>query len=344
MSGKREAEGRLTQYLLGKLSESERESIESEFFADEDAFEQTLIAEDELVDAYARDELRAKERTQFEEKFLNSATARERVQFARALAGAVADARQAVPQAVAGQRSPGFFSVLWTGATRWRIAEAAIAVVLIAAVSWLLVERASMRRELQGLRAEEARLSEQSEALQRSADAERARNAALTAQLQSDKERSNSEVNLQPVTNEQLPKSPSSNRHVANNRNDQSNVAVNAADAETQQFSLTAGSTRGGLGNELKLRPKVKFISLRLNLETEASYPEYRASFETAEGRTVKSVNSVKPSQANAASIVLPGIRAVDLPPGDYILSLSGKRADGTFENVAHYSFRIARK
>ncbi|HYK21736.1 MAG TPA: hypothetical protein VEV42_13425, partial [Pyrinomonadaceae bacterium] len=102
MSGKTQAEGRLTQYLLGKLSEAERESIESEFFADEDAFEQTLIAEDELVDAYARDELPAKERTQFEETFLNSVAARERVQFARALAGAVSDARQTVPQTVAG--------------------------------------------------------------------------------------------------------------------------------------------------------------------------------------------------------------------------------------------------
>ena len=345
LSGKTEAEGRLTRYLLGKLSESERESIESELFADEDAFEQTLIAEDELVDAYARGELPAKERTQFEETFLNSAAARERVHFARTLAGAVSDARRReTTQTVAAQRSPGFFSVLWASATRWRIAEAAIAVVLIAALSWLLVERANMRRELQGLRAEQARLSEQSEALQHSADAERARNAAFTAQLQSDKERTTSESSLQPVTSEQVQKSPSRNRFVAVDRSKQSNVVSTGIDSDFQQFSLTAGSTRGGLGNELNLRPKVKVISLRLNLETEASYPEYRASFETAEGRIVKSVDSVKPARPNAATIDLPFIRAVDLPPGTYILSLSGKRADGTFQPVATYSFRIARK
>ncbi|HYK19138.1 MAG TPA: hypothetical protein VEV42_00270, partial [Pyrinomonadaceae bacterium] len=242
------------------------------------------------------------------------------------------------------QRSPGFFSVLWASATGWRIAEAAIGVVLIAALSWLLVERASMRRELQGLHAEQARLSEQSEALQRSADAERARNAALTAQLQSDKERRNSESSLQPVRNEQVQKGPSTNRYVAGDRSEQANVVSKGIETDLQQFSLTAGSTRGSLGNELKLRPKVKVISLRLNLETEASYPEYRASFETAEGRIVKSVDSVKLARPNSASIDLPAIRAVDLPSGDYILLLSGKRADGTFQPVATYSFRIARK
>jgi hypothetical protein len=42
--------------------------------------------------------------------------------------------------------------------------------------------------------------------------------------------------------------------------------------------------------------------------------------------------------------VSLPSIPVTALPPGDYVLLLSGKQADGSFEPVANYSFRISRK
>ncbi|HJP91825.1 MAG TPA: hypothetical protein VJ875_07705 [Pyrinomonadaceae bacterium] len=336
LSGKTQVGGRLTQYLLGTLSESERESIESEYFADEDAFEQMLIAEDELIDAYARNELSAQERRQFEENFLNSSPARERVHFARALTGAVAEARRGgTTQVVTSKSSPGFFGSVWRGASSLRIAGVAIVVILTAGSSWLLVERAGMRRELQELRAERATLNEKSETLQRSADAERARSAELTAQLQIERERSQAIKSNQAIA--RRASGPVQKEYVAG----QSNITN---DVETQEFSLTSGSTRGGAGHELKINSKANFIRLRLNLETEASYPEYRASLETAEGRVVNSFYALHAPQSNRESINLPSVRVVDLHPGDYVLLLSGKRADGTFEPVANYSFRVARR
>jgi len=332
LSGKIQ-EGRLSQYLLGTLSESERESIESEYFADEDAFEQMLIAEDELVDAYARNELSAQERRQFEQNFLNSSPARERVHFARALSGAVAEARPAATtQVVTSEGPPGFFSSVWARASRLHIAGAAVTLVLLIGFSWLLIERAGMRRELQELRAERARLSEKSEELQHTADTERAQNAELNAQLQAERLQTtrNDQAVARPVS------SPVRREYVAR----QSNVSPKGADTDTQEFSLAAGSTRGGPGHELKILPKVKLIRLRLNLEAETSYQEYRASLETVEGRVVNSFNSLHPVQ----STIDLRVRASDLQPGDYILSLTGKRADATFEPVASYSFRIARR
>jgi len=88
-----EADARLTRYLLGAVSPAERENIEAEYLVDEDVFEQMLIAEDELVDAYARGELSDQERGQFEKNFLTSERGRDRVHFSQALAGAVSDAR-----------------------------------------------------------------------------------------------------------------------------------------------------------------------------------------------------------------------------------------------------------
>src|ERR1044072_6316177 len=116
-----------------------------------------LIAEDELVDAYAHGELSDQERGQFEKNFLTSARGRDRVQFSRALAGAVSDARP-----VRVSDSPSFFASLWAVLTpRVRVAATAFALVLVIAFAWLLVERRRMRTELQGLRAERARLTEQ---------------------------------------------------------------------------------------------------------------------------------------------------------------------------------------
>ncbi|HKR14519.1 MAG TPA: hypothetical protein VJT15_20805, partial [Pyrinomonadaceae bacterium] len=60
------------QYLLGLCSQAERERIESEYFADKDAFQKMLTAEDDLVDAYARGGLSGEERRRFEKRFLSS--------------------------------------------------------------------------------------------------------------------------------------------------------------------------------------------------------------------------------------------------------------------------------
>src|SRR5690348_3120535 len=83
------SEAKRIRYLLGLLSPAERELIESEYFADEGAFQQMLTAEDDLIDAYARDELTEEEQRRFEKNFVSSLHARDRVQFARAFAGAV---------------------------------------------------------------------------------------------------------------------------------------------------------------------------------------------------------------------------------------------------------------
>jgi hypothetical protein len=277
-----------------------------------------LIAEDELVDAYARGELSDQERRQFEKNFLTSARGRERVHFSQALAGAISDARP-VPKTVKPSPSPSFFPALRASLTpKVRVAGVTFAVLLVAAFSWLLLERISMRAELQGLRAENVRLTEQSKELQRIADAERARSAELAAQVESKE----SQRGPEPVTTEQAPRRPSE---------------------DIIAFNISPGSVRGSGGTNLAVPSNAKSIRLTLSFERPSSHKEYRAAIETADGNTVWRKDSFT-SRPNADRVSLPSIPVTALPPGDYVLLLSGKQEDGSFEPVANYSFRISPK
>jgi len=74
----------LINYLLGELSETERDRIEDGYFADDGLHERLLALEDELTDCYVRGELSPKQRQHFEEWFLRSPERKERLKFTRA--------------------------------------------------------------------------------------------------------------------------------------------------------------------------------------------------------------------------------------------------------------------
>src|SRR5689334_400392 len=81
---------RLRQYLLRDLPDREQEEVEAELFAEDSGAEQLSAAEDELIDAYVRNELSARERTLFETSFVTSSRIAQRVQMAGALLSHVA--------------------------------------------------------------------------------------------------------------------------------------------------------------------------------------------------------------------------------------------------------------
>lgn len=285
------------QFLLGGGTEAERERLEAEFFADDDAFQQMLTAEDDLIDAYTRGELTDSERLQFEQRFMNSSAGRERVYFARAFAAAPAP----VPTPALG-----FFASVFSNTTGLRVAFAALAIVVLVGFPWLLVERARMNRELNALRA-------QKEELERAAAAEKSKNTETPA------------VAANPPASPE----PGKPTYVAEVRN--------------VVFDVNPGATRGGAGNTLRVSKNVKSIVLRLGLEAESSREEYRAVIETAEGRQVKSID-FKVSTAAHDRVSVPALSAKELQPGDYIISLSAKQPDNTFDRVASYSFRVVSK
>ncbi len=75
----------LKSYLLGTSSEPERVAIDRRLLTNQAEFEQVLLAEDELIDAYVRQELSAVERRQFEQCFLADPERQQKLRLALAL-------------------------------------------------------------------------------------------------------------------------------------------------------------------------------------------------------------------------------------------------------------------
>lgn len=330
-----------TRFLLGGGPEAERERLEAEFFADDDAFQQMLTAEDDLIDAYSRGELSDSERRQFEQRYMNSSVGRERVCFARTFAAATVSQTPPAPATVPiTTTSPGFFASIFGNTTGLRVAFATLAVAVLVGFPWLLVERSRMNRELNELRAERTRLSQQTEELQRTAEAEKLKNTEALAQLK------NLQDQLTVAGNQNTKAGPEPNKRNANIDSGSTYAVDVRNEASTQDnvvFDVNPGATRGGAGNTVRVSKSVKSIMLRLGLDAGSLREEYRAVIETAEGRPVKSLD-FRVASGSHDRVNLPVLSARELPPGDYVITLSGKQPDNSFDRVASYSFRVVSK
>ena len=338
MAGKTKNGAQRARFLLGDTSEAERERLEAEIFSDENAFEEMLAAEDDLIDAYVRGELSESERQEFEKRFLTSAEARERVHFARAFAAGTGPRPVSPQPVITPVPAPGFFASIF-GRPAFQFALATIAVVALAGFSWLLVERSRMNQELNALRAERALLTQKAEELQRTADTERARNAETLAQLNDLQRRINENQPPKDVQTGTPGEGPEKrdvdlNEVLANDRGN------NPPAEDSVVFDLTAGSTRGGSGNTFEVARNATSIRLRVAVATVSLQQNYRASIETPEGQQVWRSNSFK-IEGTTTLLTVP---AKNLRAGDYLLFLNGEQPNGSLEQAASYSFRIVRK
>src|SRR5437870_1108535 len=71
----------LEKYLLGDLSDSERERVEKEYFTNNDVWELLTTVEDDLIESYIRGRLSKRQQEQFQDYFLQSPRRRERFEF-----------------------------------------------------------------------------------------------------------------------------------------------------------------------------------------------------------------------------------------------------------------------
>ena len=221
------SETKRVQYLLGLCSSAEREHIESEYFEDDDAFQEMLTAENDLIDAYARSELAGEERRRFEKNFVSSFRGRDRVQFARVFAGAVSPPRS-VETKLRGTLLDTFKT--FQSPDLSRTATIAAVIVFVVVLTWLVVDRRRMTNELRELRAESAELSKRTEALQRSVGTERTRTAEIAAQL----------ADLRAQPDKRL-------------RADQANITLDGVDVEpVNTFSLMPRNMRSSGGTTVR--------------------------------------------------------------------------------------------
>ena len=304
--------------------------MEGAFFVDDSKFEALAIAEDELIDAYIRNELSPEEQQQFKSNLLNSPRIRERVNFARALAKKAnsllppqADASNEPATAIISPstkpKGRGWRS-LFTQQPAWGMAMAAC-VLLITVASFLLVSgwlhgRNESRRL--AIEREEQRQKEQLDKQSREQQSKREQEAAERQREQLAIEKKRLE-DLQPVKNNET-RPPSALGAVV-------------------PFLLTTGTSRGSGRKDLVIGPKASTVQLTLGLERD-DYRSYTATIETAEGKQVISKSGLK-AKASSLTLMVP---AKLLRPNDYIVTVNGVNASGTGGPAGNFQFRVLHK
>jgi hypothetical protein len=177
----------LIRYLLGLLPEEETERLDDLSIVGDDFACRLRDVENDLVDAYASGELSGETLARFQSTYLSSAARREKVRFAEALlasgggaAGAPAgdaafgSARAAIPPSSnppnrSTQRSRIFALLRFT--LNWGFAGAAC--LMIAGGGYLLLERQSLRSQLDRAQADRAALQQRERELQKQLEGQR---------------------------------------------------------------------------------------------------------------------------------------------------------------------------
>jgi len=311
-------------YLLNRLSEEERISLETAFFDDNAQFEQLEIAEDELIDHYVRNELSDNDREQFDAALLTAPRLRERVNIARALAAKTAaynsiqaePVSQEIPQQQSWWRGLLYPSLI----RRANLAFATLLIVMFGGIGFL-IGWLKFRGESQLLTAQKRELEV------RVADLE-SKNQSLASQLQVE----HGQSEAPQKRGEELP-----SQNQANNNLPKPQPAL-------ASLILFPGGTRGGGSvSEAAVNSKTQTVRLTLNLPN-ADYNSYRIVVRTTEMKDISSKTGVKPRANRSGPVLTLDLSGRLLRPGDYIVQLYGLTSSGVPEPAADYSFRILRK
>lgn len=301
------------RFLLGNLPEPERAQVEDRVLSDNDFYQKLLITEDDLIDAYARGEMPATERALFEQRYLNSRQRSERLEFAKMLYNSVsskADTSAPVPepaQSVSWWRS--LSGSLFSGrrSLGFTMAAAVALLIVVLAGAWLLIERARTRP---------------------------APEQAQTGQPT-------------PVPpRESPPQIVEAEEPSSNTQKETSQIPARETAKRTTPviatFTLLPGTVRGESGAQLTLPAGTTEVRLQLGVEGEP-YKKYLATLSTPEGRKVWSRRVTDKPSMKSGHLTL-SFPANLLKDGDYVLEIGGTNADGKWESVADYSFRVVKK
>jgi hypothetical protein len=307
-----ENEELVKRFLLGNVSEPERAQIEDRFLEKDDSYQELLIVEDDLIDAYVRGQLPATERALFEQRYLIYPSRRERVEFARTLFDSVSGKAAAVVPAREPDRSHSWWRSLFGGLLNGRpalgfIMAAALLVVVLGGL-WLLMERVRTRPV-----PEEAQINPPTSAPPSESPSPQIAQA------------------------EQPPSKPEKDAsHTPTRETPERTVPVVAT------FTLLPGMVRGESGTQLTLPAKATEVRLLLGMDGQ-TYKKYRATLATPEGRKVWSREVADKPSMKSANITL-SLPANLLKDGDYVLEISGENAGGKWESIADYAFRVVKK
>lgn len=314
------------QYLLGDLPEDQQIEIEDRAFEDTEFLAAITAVENDLIDEYVRGELSPADRTKFESRFLASAARRKRVEFAKALASVTSEtvSKTVVESATVSWRDSleAFFRGLNPLA---KIAVAAVMLSVLVGGAWLLLETLRLRTQLNQLQTEKQSRQGEQQSLEQQVEAERKRNAELTARL-------NQEKQQREQTDESL-------RQLSETRETSSPRAIIAS------LTLLPGISRGaGDKPKLTLSDDVRVVRLQVGIDADEEFKIFAVEVRSAGGRQVWNRENLRVTSKGGARAIGLTMPAMVLKRGEYELRLMGVAEGSGREDLGFYYFDVTRR
>jgi hypothetical protein len=316
MEQKTEHEELTTKYLLGRLSEEEREFIEQKFLDDSEFFEQLLAAESALTDQYIQGNLSGDDRKQFEKLMNSSRLQQQEVEFTRDLFRVISSTTLEKQKVNHPPQKPHFFRINWTGASTGYALLAGF-VLLIVFAAGMLMWSLHLRNQVTQLRGEldEARAHETE--IVRQLDDTRSLNEKLAAGLNA------------PGGNESKTEKPS----YPENKFPVGTVATIAL----TPVSINRGSKTVPV---FKILPAIQTLRFQLGLPDVSKFDSYAVEIKTFEGKVIRRRDGMQLGNDKLLVFDLP---ANTLPNNDYIIILQGSASGNAYEDIQDYPFTLRR-
>jgi hypothetical protein len=315
----------IRRYLLGGLSEQEREQVEQRLMADDDLYQRLLLAEDDLIEEYISGTLSERDQANFSRRFLQVPELRQDVRSIMVLRKYALETAPQVPinhSPAAPPFSPfdrlkKFFMRPALGVA---FAAALLAAILVAV--WLAAQNSQLRKEVEQLQARQMSQPTPQPGLREELAAERLRNEQLSAEL----------LRQQELLAEESRKLQQAQSTLAPKHDSGSGLRAVFA------FALGTGAVReSGELKKVSVPPDAREVRIRLDLAA-ADYRSYRAVLQTVEGREVFPSRGLRASAGMFLQLRIP---AKLLTPGDYQIRLSGVSPSGEAEEIDSYYFRV---
>lgn len=310
----RAAKQTLIRYLLGELPAAEQTTLEQEYFADPQLFDQLVEAENDLIDEYARGRLSPETRRRFEQYYLAHSKRRERSRFAQVLAARL-DRAGELPSAAIPTESwlQRLLTALQGPKLAWSFAVALV--LLIAGVAWFALQTRHLHQELAKNEAERNGQEQHQKDLQQQLGVERSRADQLAGELA----RARSETTRPTATPSNTP----------------------APMLATLVLSITGlRGAEAAPAAVLNIPPGTEEARIQLNLK-DNDYSNYSVVIQSADGKQIFKRDGLQSKGKPRASLVVT-LPASKLSTGDYILTLKGVTQTGDVEDLSKSFFRVS--
>jgi hypothetical protein len=301
----------LARYLLGALPAEEAERLDELSIADDGLAARLSAIENDLVDAYVRNELSGEDLEQFKSFYVSSAKRHQKVEFAAAwfeLATRAANAPPQVARADTARSSrerrsedPSSWRVF---SPQWRFAGAAL--VMLLAAGYLLLQNMGLQKQVSEARTQQAAIDQREQQLQKQLAEQRSANAESQKEI------------------ERLRQSQ-----------------TNPEQLRTVSLLLPPPTRGGGRIATISLHPGTNLAVLLLALESD-DFPSYRATLRDPAGNRVL----WRSASLEAASLDERRVVSISFPAGllkeqNYLVEVLGIPARGYAEPIGGYPFRV---